>query len=513
VRRLCLAVLVLVALPVFALPAFAGDASTVRTTAGLVRGVVDGGFRSYLGIPFAAPPVGGLRWVAPQPVRPWAGVRDASEPGFACMQAGAPAADISEDCLYLNVTAPKSITARRLPVMVWVHGGGFFEGTGATFDPRRMVAAGNVIVVTINYRLGIFGLFDHPDFGAGGGDFALLDQQAALRWVRQNIARFGGDAGNVTLFGVSAGGMSTCSQLVSPGAAGLFDKAIISSGSCAMNWPKNVFYPGTPQLAPWMSRAAARSIGTGDAGKLTCVTAVLSCLRGKSKEALLPYLADFARVPYGTAALPENPATAVRAGRFLRMPVMQGNTRDEHSSWIAALDMEKKIDGPRYRSMLKDIFGSVAGAVEARYPARAYVSPAAALSAVLTDRSWVCPALTADRDFARRTVTYAYEFGDRTAPPIAPFPPDLPPGASHGSDVIYLADADGTTSSVLNPSQLRLSSQMTGYWTRFAATGNPNGAGLPHWARFGSERTVQSLVPGQVGAIDLSAEHLCRFWS
>ncbi|WP_222854036.1 carboxylesterase/lipase family protein [Fodinicola acaciae] len=484
-------------------PANASAGPVVPTTSGPVRGVDDGGFRAYQGIPYAAPPVGSLRWTAPRPVRPWSQVRDATKPGPACRQdvpSGTPESLVSEDCLYLNVTAPKS--AHRLPVMVWLHGGGFFEGQGSDYDPRRLIRGGNVVVVTVNYRLGIFGFFNHPSLGRDGGAFGLQDQQAALRWVRANVARFGGDASNVTLFGESAGGMSTCSQLVSPAAAGLFDKAIVMSGSCSMNWPKEALGPGLPAIAPWIPASMSQGIGAGDMQKLGCDD--LKCLRGKKAAELMKYFMDFALVTYGNRTLPEAPAAAVEAGHFHRIPVMQGNTRDEHSSWVAYTDMRQKIDLGRYRSMLAASFGRNAAKVEREYPASGYATPATALSAVWTDRSWICPALVADKGFARHTRTYAYEFGDRTAPPIAEFPADMPPGASHGSDLVYLFDVDGTTSSVLNAAQRKLSGQMIGYVTSFAATGRPGWRAFP---------TVQSFVPGAVGPVDLTAEHHCGFWS
>jgi para-nitrobenzyl esterase len=201
--------------------------AVVKTSDGAVRGTVTADYRGFDGIPYAEPPVGRRRWAPPQPKQAWAGTRDATEPAGSCPQTagflGDPASD-NEDCLYLNVTTPRNAGAKKLPVMFWIHGGGFYSGSGSLYGAQRLATKGNVIVVTLNYRLGVLGFLAHPALdgdgnGGGGagksGDYGLQDQQAALRWVHDNAAAFGGDAGNVTLFGESAGGVSTCSHLAS----------------------------------------------------------------------------------------------------------------------------------------------------------------------------------------------------------------------------------------------------------------------------------------------------------
>ncbi|MBF6126486.1 carboxylesterase family protein [Nocardia brasiliensis] len=489
----------------------------VTTESGTVRGVVDGNFHTYDGIPFAAPPVGERRWAPPQPVPAWTGVRPADKPGPACLQPpeGATAIETSEDCLYLNVRTPSAPRAQPRPVMVWLHGGGFYLGQGSEYDSRRLVETGDVVVVTVNYRLGAFGLLHHPQLGTQGGDFAIQDQQAALRWVRSNIAGFGGDVHNVTVFGESAGAMSTCTHLVAPASAGLFDKAIISSGSCTTSWPKNSLLPGMPETAPWLPAAESQAAGVSFATRHQCAdqAGALACLRALPPDALMDGFTDFTRVSYGTATVPEEPAQALRDGKFAPVPILQGNTRDEHSSWAASQEAETPIDPARYQQLLTAMFDERAGRIEARYPADAYISPAAALSAVLSDRTWSCPTVAANKELAEHTTVFGYEFADRTAPPIAPFPPSVPPGASHGSDLAYLFDV--RFAAALDPAQRALSDRMIRYWTRFAASGDPNGADLPAWPPFrDADGTpyVQSFDPDRIGPVDLATEHHCDFW-
>jgi para-nitrobenzyl esterase len=213
-----------------------GSGPVVRTSDGAVRGLANGAVDEFLGIPYAAPPVGALRWRPPQPAARWFGVRDATQFGPHCPQLASPfgQASTSENCLFLNAVTPSwRPPRRRTPVMVWIHGGALVTGESDDYLPTKLVQDG-VTVVTINYRLGALGFLAHPalaDAKGQSGDYGLMDQQAALRWVQRNIAGFGGDPRNVTVFGESAGGLSTLSQLASPQARGLFEKAIVESGS------------------------------------------------------------------------------------------------------------------------------------------------------------------------------------------------------------------------------------------------------------------------------------------
>jgi para-nitrobenzyl esterase len=496
------------------------DSTVVTTDNGPVRGTAASDYRLFQGIPYAAPPVGELRWASPRPAARWTAVRDASKPGSACPQTagflGDPPSE-TEDCLYLNVTVPRRADSRKRPVMVWIHGGGFYSGAGDIYGAQQLATRGDVVVVTLNYRLGVFGFLAHPSLDGGpgqqlSGNYGLEDQQAALRWVRRNAAAFGGDPASVTLFGESAGGVSTCAHLTAPGSAGLFQRAIIQSGPCALTtqWP----YPdGT-----WVSRprATAERAGATVAARLGCANTatVPACLRAKPVPALLDASdggQGFGPV-VGGGVLPTNPAQALATGRFQKVPVMQGTTRDEHRTFQAAIDQftGHPATAAEYRDQLTGIFGpEKAARVLARYPVSDYGTPSLALATVWTDYSWACTGLHTDRLLASQVPTYAYEFADEQAPWFAGAPtPSFPTGAYHASELQYLFSG-GYASGVLSPAQQRLSDQMISYWTRFAHTGNPNGPATPAWPQFRpSGQHVQSLTTGP----QIRPAHMCDFW-
>lgn len=498
----------------------------VRTDKGLVRGTVSGDHTSFQGIPYAAPPVGKLRWTPPHPATAWTGVRNATRPGSTCAQTAGflgDKASVSEDCLYLNVTAPRNAGARKLPVMVWIHGGGFYSGSGAIYGAERMAVKGNVVVVSLNYRLGVFGFLAHPSLDGGpgkqqSGDFGLEDQQAALHWVQRNAAAFGGDAKNVTLFGESAGAESTCAQLASPAAAGLYRRAIIQSGPCALTtqWP----YPD----GNWVtrSRSVAERAGVAVAAKLGCndVASAAACLRAKPVAALLD--ASDGGQGFGPVAggnvLPLAPEQAQATGRFNRVPVIQGSNRDEHRTFQAFIDYftGHPVTADEYGQQLDAFFGKAKAAkILARYPLRNYSSPSLALASVWTDSAWGCTALSTDRLLSKYVPTHAYEFADENAPWASSSPaPSFPTGSFHAAELQYLFN-DEQFAGKLTAAQQRLSDTMIRYWTRFAHTGNPNGPGTPRWAGFSpANEQVQSLAPapGGIGPVNLGNEHQCGFW-
>ncbi len=505
-RLLTLALSVVTLGALTATVAEAGESPVVRTDSGSVRGVSTGEYRSFQGIPFAAPPVGDLRWAPPKRPEPWTAVRDASKPGPRCAQApglGSAPSD-SEDCLYLNVISPAEPAHRPRPVMVWVHGGGFTSGAGSDYDFKRMALGGDVVVVSVNYRLGVFGFFGHPELGRDSGAFGLEDQQAALRWVQRNARAFGGDPRNVTLFGESAGAMSTCAQLASPSAAGLFHRAIIQSGPCTLTWPDGGFLPGVPAGSPFLPRADVEAMGADAAKKLGC--ADVACLRR------LP-VKDLVNQPLGTPAfhtglLPEHPATALKTGHFARVPVLTGVTRDE-ARLLVALYPGQPFTEEHYQELLRTAFKDKAPLVAAEYPSAKHGSPAMAFADAMTDRTWGCPQAGTERLLRERTRTYGYEFADRDAPPLAPMPTGMRPGASHGSELGYLSDMTASPGK-LTPAQQKLAAQMIQYWTGFARTGNPNGEDLPKWR---PTPKTQSLAPGEIGPADLAMVHNCGFWS
>ncbi|POM23524.1 Carboxylesterase [Actinomadura rubteroloni] len=482
---------------------------TVRVDSGRVRGVAAGTARQFLGVPYAAPPTGALRWTMPRRPRPWKNVRDAGRPGDDCVQ-DADRTPSGEDCLYLNVTTPR-VRRSGLPVMVWWHGGGFTQGSGKDYDARRLATEGDVVVVTVNYRLGIFGYLGLPGL-RGSGDFGFADQIAAVQWARRNAAAFGGDPGNITVFGQSAGAMSACALLTSPKARGLVDKAIVSSGSCDVRWPVGGLFPGTPAERPYVPLARAQRDGLAAARELGCRKDALACLRRKPAGELLPQSPAFAdHLAYGTELLPEDPAAALRKGAFARVPVLIGGTRDEARAFVGgALAYDPTLITPAtYPRLLRQAFGAEADAVAARYPLAGYPSAGLAWAAVLTDGAWACSSLATARRLGARTTVYSYEFADENAPNVNGLHvPDVPQGAAHATDLPYLFDLGGRDL-LGTPDRVGLSRTMIGYWSAFARTGDPNHRGAPSWR---PGRGTLSLAPHAVRTVDAAAEHQCRSW-
>lgn len=506
-----------------------GGDGVVTTTSGPIHGKLTDDVARFRDVPYAAPPVGQRRWKPPRAPQPWTKTRDATKPGPKCVQAASEGGidkKSSEDCLTLEVTAPRGASDKPRPVMVWTHGGGLIQGDGASFDPSRMADRGDVVVVSINYRLGVFGYFGYPGM-SGSGDFGLQDQQAALRWVHRNAAAFGGDARNVTLFGESAGGYATCAQSIAPGTRHLISKAIFQSGTCSgQPW---MFAPGKTTPLPdageyWSPVGKVQKRGSAAAKDLKCAgPAALKCLRDKKPADLMGQFAAFASPAYGTPTLPVDPKKALgHDGR--RMPTMVGNTSDE-SRYLTAWGEypDHPVDDKEFAKLTDAAFGDNADTVRAKYPLKPGVAPELTWARLDTDRSMACPQIADGRRLAARSDTYAYEFADQTSPPIGPYPPGstMPTGGSHGSELLYLLDT-GTVDwqghpVKLNAKQRALGDAMIGYWTRFAHTGDPNGSTDPHWstvdATSGSPR-VQSLATGEHGIAPVDARrlHHCDFW-
>ncbi|WP_427886688.1 carboxylesterase/lipase family protein [Kribbella sp. GL6] len=492
------------------------DATTVvRTTAGLVRGTVADDHREYLGIPYAAPPVGPLRWRSPRPAPHWPGVRDATRPGPSCPQFAPDGSGVTgqEDCLNLNVWAPARVGSR-LPVVVWIPGGGFVTGAGSQYDPTRLVTQGGVVVVTLNYRLGALGFLRSPALAAedrAAGTYGLADQQAALRWIRRDIAAFGGDPHNVTVAGQSAGGFSVCAHLAAPASRGLFDKAVAQSGPCGN---------------PLVTRPEAERRGTDAAAALGCAPGDLACLRSKPAADLVRLGADkvftdtapISALPWlpvaGTALLPEQPIAAIQDGTAARVPFVHGGTRDEMSIFVALNHgTERPLTADQYAAAVQELFGSDGAAVLRRYPVGRYPSPGEALYRVLSDwggKLGSCSMLPADDGMARSGPVYAYEFAEDSGP-VHGMP--FPLGAPHGSDTQYLFDGTFSPTHPHTPEQRALARSMVAYLAHFAATGDPNGPGLPRWPAY-RHGTVLSLAggPDGIAPTDLDREHQCGFW-
>lgn len=479
-----------------AAPAHAEDPDLVRTGAGLVRGSTTDGIRSFQGIPYAAPPTGDLRWRATEPALPWEGVREAVEPGSPCARPGQEPGTVagSEDCLFLNVHAPAD-AAEPLPVMVFLHGGGLSSGQGADYDPVRVVGHG-VVVVTVNYRLGALGWLAHPDLDDPyAGNFGLADQQAALAWVREEIGEFGGDAGNVTLWGQSAGGRSVCALLAASGAQGLYDKAIVQSAPCG-------------NAVVEVDEAQRR--GLAHAESLGCTDDVEACLRSADladlvalggEEGLYRRAADLPWSPVaGTEVLPLQPLTAMRRGLAAEVPLLHGGTSDEMRSMVLKAG---PVTEERYPELVTELFGerAVPPIVE-RYPVGDFEAPAVALATLLTDyggQLGICsqpPALDAA---SRHAPVYAYEFAE-PAPPFG----DFPLGAHHSADLGYFFDLPFPGWQRPEGDQAALSEAMIGHWTAFAATGDP---GWDEW-----RGKALTLSVADTSMANLTAGHHCGFW-
>ena len=502
-------------------------AKRVETLAGPIVGAASAAGQAFLGIPYAAPPVGDLRWRAPQAVAAWTTPRPATELGPTCLQNLSLDAQVGrrgtgpllgqEDCLSLNVYAPPAAAAGQgRPVMVWIHGGALLLGSSGQYDPSVLARNTGNLVVTINYRLGALGFLAHPALRGrpGEGAFGLLDQQAALRWVRANIAAFGGDPHRVTLFGQSAGAWSTCYQMASPGAAGLFSRAIIESGACI-----------TPETS--LPAASAEAGGERMALALGCDGPdALACLRSKPAEEVAGALAERDGVTgpnswapaTGLDVLPLAPRDAFASGRFNRMPVIDGSNRDEGRlfGYLRGFQADLLTAGS-YEAEVGRLFPAHAAAILDHYPADAYDSPRLAYAAVLTDGLFACPARALDRLLARSVPVYAYEFDDPAAPFSLPVPPWAAPlHAYHTAEIAYVFGSPWVLAdpASFSAEQARLSALMQADWGTFSRTGSPIAAGGPAWPRFrdGSEQ-IEDLSPAGVEITsDYAQRHRCAFW-
>ena len=489
----------------------------VRVATGLLQGTRSGGVESFLGIPYAQPPVGALRWRPPQPATPWPGVRAATAYGNRCPALASTNGPESttEDCLFLNVQRPAWARAGdRLPVYFWIHGGGLVNGSSNQHDGSQLVGIGNVIVVTINYRLGALGFLALPSLTAEGGqsgNYGFLDQQAALRWVHREIGAFGGDPARVTIGGESAGGWSVCSHLAAPGSRGLFAGAIMQSGSCVAT----------------QTLATAQTAGTAVATKLGCPDSgtAAACLRGKSVTDILQATAgNGAQMVHGVPALPQDPDVAVGDGTIARVPVLVGANRDEGRTFAAGFI---GMTEAQYVAWVDRTFPSTADAVLAHYPwpstsdsfTAAYLA-----GAILTDSGTVggiggCVNNTLVRQLSRVTTTFAYEFDHRTGPGLQPTPVGYVWGAGHAAELAYLwpsFDNGVPIAPTFDAAERRLAVDMSRYWTSFVATGRPSAVFSAPWPRYAASGRVLSLRAGghSVAIPDsaITTEHQCSFW-
>lgn len=503
----------------FSAPAHAQDPIAVETTSGPVIGTTASGIQSWLGIPFAAAPVGPLRWQPPQPVASWSTPRKANAVSSSCAQNDSlgvfARAGGSEDCLYLNVYRGAQATqpGEKRPVFVWIHGGALQVGQGADYDASKLATEGNAIVVTLNYRLGVFGFLSHPALDGEGHDFAnygLMDQQAALRWVQQNIVAFGGDPQNVTISGESSGGNSVMMHIASPQSAGLFQHVVAMSGAGVMT--------RHPAFGAPRPLDVAREVGTSFAKAAGCETGGAECLRNLSTKQILD-----AQDPYALnefiidgKLLPVHPSDAYRTGQINRATLINGSTRDEGRFFVALPELAsgKAMTDEDYPVWIERQYGAaLALEVMREYPLSAYDNSSEAFAAAATDSMFACTGLAMSRALADKIPVYAYEFRDRTAPSYAGAT-SFPLLAAHTYELAYVFPGfrgGGDAHVELNPLQEKLSDQMVGFFS------NPAGMSSreKEWPRFDPKQNnimTFALPEGRIVSGKFAETHHCAFW-
>jgi len=489
----------------------------LQLQSGLIAGAqaADPSVRIYKGIPFAAPPVGDLRWRAPQPPPSWDGVREALSFAAGCVQNVAGSrppwteefmhqGDVSEDCLYLNIWTAAQDAGEQRPVLVYIHGGGFSEGSGsvAVYDGEALAKKG-LVVVTINYRLGLFGFLAHPELTAesghdASGNYGLLDQVAALRWVQQNIAAFGGDPGNVTIAGQSAGAMSVYLLTASPRAKELFHRAIVQSGP-----------GGLASFGLTSTRSMARPLSEAEAGGAEFAkarnAASLQALRAMSVEDLTA-AAGGPPMRFGTVVdgyfLPDDLAAIYAEGAQNDVPLLTGFNADEASAFPGY----GKATAEEFRRTSNERYGASADAFLALYPAGSDEEASQSQKASLRDVAAVATErLAAERARTAKTPAYLYYF-ERSIP--WPERPEF--GAFHTAEVPYVFNNLKYLDRPWEAVDRQLADAVSSYWVNFAATGNPNSEGFPTWAAFSDAPRSMMVFGEHIGMHEMPADEARR---
>jgi len=525
VRPLLIAMALSVFVPALIARAPGGStACLVTTRTGDVEGIDGGSTCTFLGIPYAAPPTGTRRWKPPQPAAPWISPLPVKTPPASCpnLNTGSPGGN--EDCLKLNIWAKNPQPLSGAPVIVWLHTGSFLAASAnfASHNGLRLAAETGVVVVAPNYRLGPLGFLSHQALADEdpnhpvSGNYGLLDQRWVLQWVRDNIAAFGGDPNNVTLAGTSAGADSTGLHLISPGSAGLFHRAVIESGTPTIRWP---------------TQAEANVQGHAFATALGCVNpaTVASCLRSKTVAQILTalpvgsqqVLEQSGRVFWVPVVdgleLPDQPRALFNAGQFSAVPTILGFNRDEGAGAFISRSFGSGVTLAQYQSWVTTEFGPDAPAVLQQYPAASYPSPADAMAQVVGDGQFACEARRLARsisDAHAPAFLYSYEYEVDDV---------FPDRVIHGveSNILFGNNyvPNQFPNHVLNSADLALHDLMAGYWTRFAASGDPDGGpSIPRWPRFtdshGEGRSSNKFIVLDVKSTDSKRprEQACDFW-
>ncbi|TCR74814.1 carboxylesterase family protein [Rhizobium sp. BK376] len=504
---------------------FAVDAPQANVGRETLVGTSSPGLAKFMGIRYAQAPIGDLRWKPPAPAPAASGTVDATKPGSGCPQGKSPwgVPSSNEDCLFLNVTVPADGSGmqfwQRKPVMVFFYGGGFTGGSGDLYNADDLARENDVVVVTVNYRLGALGFFAHPALDAEDhavANYGLLDQQQSLRWVRDNIASFGGNPDNVTIFGESAGAIAIYAHIVSPMAAGLFQKAIIESGAPADQ---------TLQTAEDQGKTLAQKVGCPvDAG-----AEAAACLRKVPVDALVSAQATPIATIIDGKLLIGPIADALGAGHYNRVPVINGTNHDEGNliagfmfdlsgSPLVAKDYEKALQGIGSFIPRVGFADAAIPAISKTYALSKYKAPGLAAAQVITDGVIACPAFEINKVMAKYSPTFEYEMADTDARSIVAPPISFSYRAGHFSELQYLFDLTSITlkgTPDMTDAQKALGRQMRAYWANFARAGNPDGTGLPVWPRFddGKAGPVQSLnKPTSRSINNFATEHQCAFW-
>jgi para-nitrobenzyl esterase len=471
-----------VALILSASPHVLAQIQTATVTGGEVRGVVKDGIASFKGIPFAAPPIGELRWKPPQPVGPWTGVRNADAFGpapmqdarFAAVMNGGAAPQLSEDCLYLNVWTPAKVARERLPVMVWIYGGAFAMGmTSSPFYDGTRLAQRGVVLVSIAYRVGPLGFLAHPQLCAEGegasGCYGIQDQVAGLRWVKENIAQFGGDPSRVTIFGESAGGISVSMLTVVPAAKGLFQRAISQSGG-SMAPVKTLAIEAGVNVP---SLKLAEEMGGRFLGKLGA--ADIKAARGLSAEDVQKGAAGmgmFWPVADGKT-LPGDQYELFEAGKFNDTPILIGTNSDEGAMFVRA-----GATAAGFEKQIRDGYGPAADGILQAYPHASDAETFKSTKDLFRESAFAWHTWTWAKLQTRKgkSKAFVYYFDHRT--------PGSPDGASHAAEIPFVFGNLGLFGAEPRPQDIATSQLMGFYWVNFATSGDPNGPGLPAWPAF-----------------------------